>query len=278
VNTGADSRVADELPPDLPPGLSPRQAHRRRLVQAVSHRRLWAGLHRPWATWALLALLVLIHLALALRIYHNGRADLVSAIIGSRSDPLLIRAGAQYGRAIARGETWRLVSCIFLHGSGLHLFMNGLALVGLGRLCEALYGRTRFIALFLISGIAGSALSYAGGHQLSIGASGAIFGLLGAPIVFGWRHRAELPPEISRWLRRSLAPWVVLNLFIGLVVPFIDNLAHVGGLIAGVLMALVLGNRVVPGREGSPIVTVVLAVASSLTLVWAAVGVAGKWL
>lgn len=255
-----------------------RQAHRQRLVQAASGQRLWTGMKRPWVTWALLVTLVLVHLALGARMYSNGRVDLVGLLLAQRPDPLLIRAGGQYAAAIGRGETWRLVSCVFLHGDGLHLLLNGLALAGLGRLCEAIYGRARFLALFLVAGFAGAALSYLGGHRLSIGASGAVFGLLGAPIVFGWRHRAELPEGLGDRLRRSLLPWVVLNLVIGLVVPFIDNLAHFGGLVAGGTMALFLGTRVVPGREGSRLVAVGLLVACALALSWAGVGVAGKWL
>lgn len=254
-----------------------RQEHQQRLVRAASGHRLWMGMRRPWTTWSLLLLMVAVHVALGARMYADGKVDLVGALLGQRSDLLLVRAGGQAAQAIEQGEVWRLVSCIFLHADGLHLFLNAMALSGLGRLCEALYGRARFLALFLVAGVVGATLSWLGGHRLSIGASGAVFGLMGAPIVFGWRHRAELPAGLGDRLRKALLPWVGLNLFIGVLVPFIDNLAHLGGLVAGGAMALVLRNRVVPGREGSPGVGVALVVAAVAILSWAAWGVAGQW-
>lgn len=255
-----------------------RQEQRQRLVQAASGHRLWQGMQRPWATWALVGLVVAVHLALGLRLYLLGKVDLVGVVTAQRPDALLIRAGGQFAPRIDAGELWRLVSCIFLHGDGLHLFLNGIALQGLGRLCEALYGRSRFVFLFVLAGVCGSTLSYLGGHRLSIGASGAIFGLMGAPIVFGWRHREELPPGLGDRLRRALLPWVVLNLVIGFVIPFIDNLAHLGGLLGGCGAAMVLSNRVVPGREGRPWVGTLLLAVALVAMGLAALGVAGKWL
>lgn len=254
-----------------------RADHARRLVRAASHHRLWVGMQRPWLTWGLLGVLIAVHLALGLRMLANGRTDLLGMLIVDRPEALLIRAGGQYAPAISRGQVWRLLSCVFLHGSGLHLFLNGLALAGLGRLCEALYGRRRLLFLFVVAGICGSTLSWLGGNRLSVGASGAIFGLLGAPIVFGLRHRDELPPPLSRWLVRSLPPWVVLNLGIGLLIPFIDNLAHVGGLLGGALLAVFMGNRVVPGRQGPGWTQALMVGASVVALGLAAWGVAGRW-
>lgn len=255
-----------------------REAHARRLLQAASGDRLWTGMQRPWLTWSLLGLLVAIHLLLGLRLFLTDRVDLVGIVTAQRPDVLLIRAGAMYAPRIQGGELWRLVSCMFLHGDGLHIFFNGVALAGLGRLCESLYGRRRFFFLFVFAGLCGSLLSYAGGHRLSIGASGAVFGLMGAPIVFGWRHRLELPQALGDRLRKALLPWVVLNLFIGLVIPFIDNLAHLGGLVGGCLAAAVLGNRVVPGREGAAWSGALLVSAALALVLVAAWGVSGKWL
>jgi len=270
-------------PPPPPPGAryrsaEHREAHRRRLVQATSGGRLFEGMQRPWLTWGLVALLVVIHLLLGLRLLLTDRVGVVGMVTAPRPDVLLIRAGAMYAPRIDHGEVWRLVSCIFLHGDGVHIFFNGVALAGLGRLNEAIYGRRRLLFMFVAAGISGSLLSYLGGHRLSIGASGAVFGLMGAPIVFGWRHRDELPPGLGDRLRKALMPWVVLNLFIGVVVPFIDNLAHLGGLLGGCLLALLLGNRAVPGREGSELGRSVLAALALVLVGAAAVGVAGKWI
>jgi len=267
----------DEAPPTRPPRPRTREEHQQRLVQAASGQRLWDGMKRPWATWSLLGFMVLIHLALGLRLYLNDKVDLVGLVAAQRPDALLIRAGGQYARAISKGELWRLVSCIFLHGDGVHIFLNGAAFLGLGRLCEALYGRSRMLFLFLVCGVVGSTASYLGGHRLSVGASGAIFGMLAAPIIFGWRHAAELPPGLGARLHKALLPWVGLNLVIGFMVPFIDNLAHVGGMLTGAALALVLGNRVVPGKEGSAVAGTAMNVLFALAVGWAAWGVAGKW-
>ena len=275
--------MADPLSPSPSPAAPPRRPrtgheHRRHLVRRAAGHHLFEGMRRPWLTYGLLAVMALSHLALGLVMVVEGQTDLLGALIVVRPEALLVRAGGQAAAAIDQGEVWRLVSCVFLHNDGLHLFMNGLALFGLGRLCESLYGRPRFLFLFLLAGLAGSTLSYLGGHRLSVGASGAVFGLMGAPIVFGWRHRDELPEGLGDQLRRALLPWVGLNLLVGLMLPFIDNLAHLGGLLTGGALALLLGNRVVPGRQGASWATGLMVAFSLALLGGAAAGVASGWL
>lgn len=258
-------------------GADEREAHRKRLLAAASEWSLFEGMRRPWLTVGLTTTLLVIHLALGTRMYLNGRVGPIGLLLARRPPALLDRAGGQSAADIDAGELWRLVSCIFLHQDGLHLLLNGLAFVGLGRLCESIFGRARLLALFVVSGMCGSTLSYLGGTELSVGASGAVFGLLAAPIVFGWRFREELPTELGRALRLRLLPWAGLNLAIGALIPFIDNLAHLGGLFGGAALAAVFSPPVVPGREGHPWTGRVL-VAGSLALIgWAAFGVAGNW-
>jgi rhomboid protease GluP len=235
-------------------------------------------LARPRVTVALVSLITGIHLALGAVMWSRGQAGFIGAIIAERGPNLLIRSGAMRAPRIDAGEVWRLVSCVFLHGDGLHILLNALALWALGRLCEALYGPSRFLWLFLASGICGACFSWLGGNESSVGASGGIFGLMGASIVFGWRYRHRLPEPMSVFLRRKLAPWVVVNLVIGAVIPFIDNLGHTGGLIGGCVLAMVMGNRVIPGEESSRLVRVAMAVVSLGLMGVAAVAVAGKWL
>ena len=134
---------------------------------------------------------------------------------------------------VADGEYYRLLTSAFLHGGILHLLLNMYALFLFGPQIEAAFGRWRFTALYLVSALGGSALSYAFSppNQPSLGASGAVFGLLGAFLV------------VSRRLRRDTTPVLVLlaiNLGYGFLVPRIDWRAHVGGLVAGALVALVL--------------------------------------
>jgi membrane associated rhomboid family serine protease len=148
------------------------------------------------------------------------------------------------------GQYYRLLSCVFLHADILHLALNMVALFGLGRLCEATYGKARFLWLVVFSGLCGSILSLKGGVGLSVGASGSIFGLLGAGVVFGFRYRKELPSPLKAIFGRGLLPWVLLNIVIGLNVPKIDNLGHMGGLAGGAFLALIMGNQVIRGEEG----------------------------
>lgn len=161
-------------------------------------------------------------------------------IFGARSAPEIYE-GQQY---------YRLLSCVFLHGDGMHLTLNMVALFGLGRLCEAIYGKGRFLWLVVFSGLTGSAASLSGPASLAVGASGSVFGLLGAGIVFGFRYRRELPAPLRQLFGRGLIPWVLLNVVIGLNVPRIDNLGHFGGFAGGAVLAVVMGNRVIRDEQG----------------------------
>lgn len=238
---------------------------------------LFRGLRGARLTWALVVLLVAVHLALGLVMRHRGRTDWVGVLFEARGPRLLARAGAMRAPDVDQGELWRLASAMFLHGDALHLGLNALALVALGRLCEAVYGPLRFGWLFLLAGIGGASLSWVGGNPSTVGASGAIFGLMGAAIVFGWRYRDRLDGETGAFFRLRLLPWAGLNLVIGLVVPVIDNLGHAGGLVTGAILGAVLGNRVVPGEESGRVAHVGMAV-GCLGVVGAAVwGVVGSW-
>lgn len=132
---------------------------------------------------------------------------------------------------VADGEVYRLLTSAFLHGGILHLLLNMYALFMFGPHLEAAMGRARFTALYLVSALGGSALSYsfAAPNQASLGASGAVFGLLGAFLV------------VSRELGRDTSSVLVLlaiNFGYGFLVPRVDWRAHLGGLIAGTLVAL----------------------------------------
>jgi rhomboid protease GluP len=212
------------------------------------------------------------------RTLFNGRiAGVYDVLLGARSEQGVMIWGANEVDAVGRGQLWRLGASVFLHADLLHLFLNMLALFGLGRLCEAVYGRWRFLTLFLITGLCGALLSYIGRSpilgqaevaSMSVGASGAVFGLMGAGVVYGRRFRRVLPEPVRQIFWRGLMPWIVLNIFIGITVPRIDNLGHMGGLFGGALLALVLGSPIIPGAEGRQRTTTILAFAMMILLGW----------
>ncbi len=263
---------------------SPAMVARLLLQEEVRQRILAHFQRRPPATTALVLFAVAVHLLVGVYDWSTGQTDFYGVFLGARSASGLTALGANVWSLVAQGQYWRLLSCIFLHADAFHLGLNMLALFGLGRLCEAVFGPARFVLMFLLSGLAGSLLSLVGNishtgvpgtAQMSVGASGAVFGLMGAGVVFGRRFRRVLPTPVRRIFTRGLMPWILLNLFIGMTVRQIDNLGHVGGLIAGVVVAILVGSPVIPGREGTSRGTLVAVFVSALLLGWAGAGTLG---
>lgn len=151
--------------------------------------------------------------------------------------------GAKQNAGISSGELWRLVTGTLLHSGLVHLGFNLYGLYSLGGVVERLIGSRRFVVLYGLSGLGGGLASYLFSEQMSVGASGAIFGVLGAAVVFGWRRRGWIPKGVSHALSKGLLPWLVISLMVGLVPSIqIDNAAHLGGLAVGLLMGGVLGS------------------------------------
>ena len=158
-------------------------------------------------------------------------------------------------------QWWRFVTPMFLHVNVLHLLMNMFSLLILGPFVEKLYGSAKFVVFWVVTGIAGVVGSYlalrpelAKGllgtfifHKLdvpSVGASGALFGLIGVLFVFGIKFRRELPEGFKRVFGTGLLPIIFINLFIGFVGrSFVDNSAHLSGLLAGAALALFVDFR-----------------------------------
>ncbi len=183
--------------------------------------------------------------------------------------------GANFGPATQDGQWWRLFSAMFLHFGLLHLALNMWALWDVGRLLEQVFGRWRFLLLYLGCGVIGNLLSLVvqGNRAVSGGASGAIFGLYGALVLFLWRERAQVDRGEFRWMFGAATLFIVFALVMGQIVPGIDNSAHIGGLISGALLGVALSR---PWTWNSPrnrkvrivaLGLVALAVASMLTLV-----------
>jgi hypothetical protein len=138
------------------------------------------------------------------------------------------------------GEQWRLFTSMFLHYGAIHLAMNMIGLLDGGRTVEKMYGHAGFIAIYLVSGLAGSLASALRGVAVSAGASGAIFGVFGAFAAFLILHRKRLDPAQVKKQSRGLLFFVAINVYLGLSIQGIDILAHAGGFGAGLLLGFAL--------------------------------------
>jgi rhomboid protease GluP len=216
---------------------------------------------RPLVT----GILILLNLAFAAAVTLDERV---------RGNPFsLIDFGAKHRLLIESGQHWRLLTAAFLHQGLLHLAVNMYALWMLGRFCEPIYGHGRFLLIYLGAALGGSLASMRFTDEPSVGASGALFGLLGAALVFGFMHRKELPEAIGRRLRASLVFWLLVNLALGFVFPFLDHWGHIGGLAAGMSLAVLLGNDLFAPRGAPLAVRVATWTAGGLAVVCLGLGV-----
>ena len=157
---------------------------------------------------------------------------------GSKDNYTLLVFGANVDTLTKNGDYYRLFTSMFLHIGILHLLCNMYSLYIIGKEVENVFGKVKYLIIYLLSGIAGSILSLAFNHNtICAGASGAIFGLLGALLYFGYYYRTYLGATLTR----SIIPVIVLNLIIGFTSSGIDNAAHICGLVGGILIAMAVG-------------------------------------
>jgi len=181
-------------------------------------------LEKPWATRATVAVVV----AVSLLAFAN---------------PALLNLLEKSNDGLRAGEFWRLLTPGLVHGSLLHLAMNALFLNDLGGLVERLFGRWRMLAI-LWGGVAtGVAASFYWSERPSVGISGGLFALVGAMLAQGVLHWRRIAPPARRLFIRGPIEIVLLNLFLGLSLSFIDNAGHVGGLLGGLLLGGLAGLR-----------------------------------
>ena len=164
----------------------------------------------------------------------------VPMLLGSDVYQYIIDAYCIHGPSIRAGQYYRLLTGIFLHGSIVHLLFNCYALYVLGGQIESFFGKFKYIIIYLFSGLTGSLLSITlSGNVGSIGASGAIFGLMGALLYFGYHYRVYL----GNVIKSQIVPLILLNLAIGFISSGIDNWGHIGGLIGGIVITMALGVK-----------------------------------
>jgi membrane associated rhomboid family serine protease/Tfp pilus assembly protein PilF len=188
------------------------------------------------------------------------------------SGQIMLHFGANYGPDTLSGQWWRLVTYMFLHAGIWHILFNMWCLWDLGRLCESLYGRWTYAGLYFITGIAGGLTSIGWNPVvLSVGASGAVFGLAGALIASFYLGEFSLPRLAISGTLRSLVIFAVFNIVIGQFFGGVDNACHIGGLVSGLILGALIA-RLAP-RVDNPVRRTTIVATVALFVLLAGLGV-----
>lgn len=205
-------------------------------------------------TIALIALNVVVFVAMMAM-----RPDAISGFLGEFGREQLAATGANIAAlTVGANEAWRLLTCTFMHANLLHIGMNMWVLKSVGDTAERLFGSAMFGVLYLLAGLGGSIASLgwtlADSPQLpSLGASGAVFGMIGGLLGFALSRRGSVPAQVFRGLTRSALMFTVVTVAFGLSFPMIDNAAHIGGLVVGFASGVVLSRDLPPAPQPSRI-------------------------
>ena len=227
------------------------------------------NLSRLPVTFALIGACVAVFVAVA----AAGNSYGVPINVGIVTQPSeVLDLGALIPSLVANGQPWRLLTSVFLHAGFVHLAFNMLSLYFLGSFVEETFGRARFVGLYLLSGLSGGiAYLYVDGVGSAVGASGAIFGLLGG--VFGYSMRRGTFSWQNPVIRQLLI-LTALNLYLGFSIPNISNTAHIGGLIGGLAFGFLSANSIYSTRKASALAPtlILLGVEVILLAVWLFLG------
>jgi membrane associated rhomboid family serine protease len=185
---------------------------------------------QPLVTYGLISLNVAIFLA-----------ELASGALNSGTT--LTRFGALVPRLVLAGQWWRLFTAVFLHAGVAHILFNMTSLFAVGTLAERLYGNLRFLGIYLGAGLIGSVASLAFAatssnlDTIGVGASGAIFGVAGALLTVRFQNSQVIPRAVRERVSNTMIPLVAISLLFAYLTPYVDNAAHVGGLIGGMVLS-----------------------------------------
>jgi len=226
-------------------------------------RRLVQATPRTWVTTSIIALNVLVWLA-------NVAGGL---------NPIVPDAAALLGWGanllpLTREQPWRLFTATVLHGGIIHLAFNMWALWDTGRIAERFYGNGQFLLIYLVAGLFGSlaSLFFSARSGVSVGASGAIFGVVGALLSALFTKHHGLPPGLVASMRSSILLFTGYSLFMGFTSKHIDNAAHIGGMLSGFAMATIMAGKFDwEGYRRSAFTRAVMATAAAMIaafLVW----------
>ncbi|KXV04077.1 hypothetical protein CR51_14825 [Caballeronia megalochromosomata] len=223
--------LVDALPTQMTRTYATENHERLRFLERINVRTPYA-----WATWTIVALATIIYFMMVMR--SAGRI----------SSGLSIDWGSNFGPYTQEGQWWRLLTSVFIHGSFLHLFFNMIVLARFGRVAERLFGTARFAALYAFAGLTGSLVSLLWHPGInSLGASGAIYGVLGATIAYLVRHGGVVPRAFYLRHLHVVLVFIAYTLPSGFRHHGIDNGAHLGGLFGGFVLGLLLA----PPPDGS---------------------------
>ena len=175
--------------------------------------------------------IIIINVILFIAMYIFGK--------GSYHIPTLKVFGANVTDLTKAGEYFRLITSAFLHAGIIHLAVNMYSLYVIGPQIESFFGKTKYLTIYLGSALFGNLLSTVFNTGISVGASGAIFGLMGSLLYFGYHYRVYLDGV----LKSQVIPLILINLGFGFIVSGIDNAAHIGGLIGGLLISKAVGVK-----------------------------------
>ncbi|SKA83891.1 rhomboid protease GluP [Clostridium sp. USBA 49] len=181
---------------------------------------------KPIITYCIISLNIIIYIVTAILSKNIFYSDI----------NVLIHLGAKYNPYIRQGQFYRLITCMFLHGGIVHLVLNMYSLYSIGPLVEKLYGKIKYIIIYFVSGIMSSLFSFMFSQGVSIGASGAIFGLLGTIFVFA----IKMKEIVGKDFLRNITSVIIANLILGLTISNIDNFGHLGGIIGGIISGYLL--------------------------------------
>lgn len=185
---------------------------------------------KPYTTYIIIGLCILIFASdYGLRLYFAWKYNYDLSIIKA--------IGIKSNELIKMGQWWRIVTAIFLHGDLSHLGFNMLGLFIWGRYIETLYGKWRYIVIFLLAGLLSTTASFAFTQANSLGASGAIYGLFGALLYFR-KYDKDL---FNKIFGVQILIFIAISLALGFMQPYVDNIGHIGGIIGGYLAANAVG-------------------------------------
>jgi rhomboid protease GluP len=230
---------------------------------------------RPIATYALLAIIVVVYMA---QLVTNQTQPPADQLYGRQ--PLLDFGAIDFYRILLYHEYYRLFTAMFLHVNQIHIFFNAIALWSFGQSVERFFGHARFLLIYFLGGLCGSVASFLLTRGSSVGASAAIFAIIGADMVFLFHNRRLLGPGAQRELR-SLIILALINFGIGLYTQFapgriiIDNWAHIGGFLAGIALSWFIAPRYRLQTDLSTPTGYRVEDANPLTRTWAAPAIFG---